>query len=207
MPNAELYMDRLVAAIDELTLPRNIVVSESYWDAMRHRKFRLTKVAHQPLLVDLALAVVPRASMEEDAGGGKPGSRPAARLEAIDELERIKREVLGWMDLLALPGRLSIAADLRALVGAALNLSTVTLVRLSRDARSWAMGARIVIGWEPPVFAPRVTCPACDALSTLRIYPAQAAARCVNCGATWSGDDGGIGILADHVRLESELTG
>lgn len=201
-------MDRLQDAVDELTLPRAHVVREPYWDAARHRKYRLVRVAHQPLLVDLALAIVPGGGQVDGEGvRPMPGSRPAARLEAIDELERIKKGVLGWVSTLALTSRFAIAADLRMLVGAALQVSDVTLAGLSRDARGWATGARVVIGWEPPVFAPRVCCPACEALSSLRIYPAQKTGRCVMCGVTWAEDDGGFGVLVEHVRMESERAG
>lgn len=207
--NDALYMDRLVSAVDELTLPYSTVNSVPYWDAARHRKFKMVRVDHPPLLVSLSLAVVPSGRGSDDGEGGRsaPGSRPAARLEAVDELERIKTGVLGWVELLALTSRHAIAADLRMLVGVGLNVSLVTLTRLSRDARGWACGARVVTGWEPPVFAPRVPCPRCECVTSLRIYPATRLGRCVACGVTWADDDGGFGVLVEHVRAESERAG
>jgi hypothetical protein len=66
------------------------------------------------------------------------------------------------------------------------------------------MQARIVTGWDSPAWSPDNTCPQCGERGTLKVRLAEHIAMCKNdaCRATW--DETTIGLLADHIRAESE---
>lgn len=182
----------------------------AYWDASRHRKYKIYTVDHQPLLVELARCVVPRTCVVDgDERGGVPyfGSRPAARLDAIDLLARIRGDVGEWCMRLDLGTRRAVASDLRLMLVAALKVSNETLGRMASDARGWANSAKVITGEESAAYAPHVDCPACGEVGGIRIRLSERLGVCLKCGAHWDDSDGGIYILAGHIRLAGEAAG
>lgn len=209
LESSSWQFDRLFTAVEELTRPRRTAESVAYWDAARHRKFKIYTVDHQPLLVELAKAVIPRGGQREGENSGKPsfGSREPVRLDAIDTLARIRTEVEAWCFRLDLRSRRAVADDMRSLVGAGRTVSDETCGQMGRAARGWASAAKVITGEESPAYAPHVPCPQCEAIGGLRIRLEQRLAACLRCGADWGADDGGIYILAEHVRLSAEIAG
>lgn len=144
-----------------------------------------------------------------DTGRGVPGSRPTARLDAIDTLIRIEASVAAWLTLRCLqPLRLTVEDNLRALVGCAADLDDPVRWDLTREARRWVTWARVTTGWEVPAFRPDNTCPLCARRGGLRVRAgdgvssSEASATCVECGETWTTDT--IGLLAEHIRSENQ---
>lgn len=203
-------LERLVAAVDELTMPRVTIENIPGWTAARNKTLRVHRAVHDALLVELALAIHCTGASEGDRGHGVPGPRDPARLGAIDRLRAIESGVTEWLVRLQIMPRGSVAENLRALVGVAGEMSDDMLGWLSLEAHRWVIWARVVTGWQSPPFMPRAPCPACERIGGLRINLDRKAGCCMVCGADWYeqpkyGADGeliagSIYVLADYVR-------
>jgi len=199
----------LLAAADELTDPRRHVevISASWWDVNRNRKTKVVRrVTTLPSLLDqLAEAVHPGETYIEGEGA-RPGfaSRPPARIDAIDRLLAITAGSARWVVSLGLSVRASVHGNVRALVGASGTLDSDTLDALVYEVTTWRTWAAVVTGWERPPWRPRVPCPICETLGSLRIRLDRKTACCMYCGEAW--DEMRIGLLADHIRAEGERT-
>lgn len=196
----------LADAVDELTRPRThrepvSLHGPTGWTFGHHR-------THVPSLLDqLRSAVEPGGTGEH--GQGIPGSRPTARLDAIDTLLRIEAASASWLTLRCLqPLRATPEDNLRSLVGCAPHLDDPIRWDLTREARRWVTWARVTTGWEVPAFRPDNTCPLCARRGGLRvragdgITSSEASAMCVDCGEAW--DPQTIGLLAQHIRSEND---
>jgi hypothetical protein len=166
-----------------------------------------------PLITQLAQAN----PASTGAGAGKPASRPAANIEALDTLIHIDLAAARWVRELGEddPGTtIACISKLHGLAASAHHCghskatienrkaTCCTVHQIERDIRRWWTQARIVSGWDTPAWAPNNTCPMCSERRTLRIRSDDQTAMCVGCRETW--DRGNIGLLADHVRLEND---
>lgn len=139
--------------------------------------------------------------------GPRPGfkSKPAARLEALDAAVRIDLEAARWVRDLGEDDRYTdTAATIRQLHGLAASADPVQRRAIEHDVRRWWTQARIVTGWDSPAWSPDNTCPQCGERGTLKVRLGEHIGMCTNgvCRATW--DESTIGLLADHIRVESE---
>lgn len=175
-----------------------------------------------PLIAQLWANDLPSQSAQD---GPRPGfgSKPAARLDALDAAARIDHDAQRW--IMKLGGRVEAIADsidlVRRLNGMAGSVERCmrrtpkrdpetsrivccTWHEVEADVRRWWTQARIVTGWDSPAWSPDNTCPQCGERGTLKIRLAEAIGMCTNdaCRATW--DQGTIGLLADHIRGEAE---
>jgi len=202
-------VSELLAAADELTDPRRHVevITASWWDRHRNRKTKVVRrVTTLPSLLDqLAEAVHPGETYTEGEGT-RPGfgSRPPARIDAIDRLLAITAGSARWVLSLGLSVRPTVHGNVRTLVGASGTLDSDTLDALIFEVTTWRTWAATVTGWQRPPWRPRVACPICDRLGSLRIRLEQKTACCMDCGEVWSESDGRIFLLADHIRAEGE---
>lgn len=155
-----------------------------------------------PLLVQLWAAVEQSSSAED--GGLRPvfGSRPSARLEAIDVATDVERGVFGWLTVLGeRPDKLDTISGLRRL--GALAVSHREAVRdVEHDVRSWWARASVLTGWETQAWTPNSTCPLCSTRGSLRVRLSTKTATCVACQEAWTPQT--LGLLADHIRLEND---
>lgn len=199
----------LLAYADELTDPRRHVevLTATYWDHNRNKKTRTKRrTTNLPSLLDqLAAAVQPGEAYVEQEGA-RPGfaSRPPARLDAIDRLLAIEAGAVRWVTSIGLTPRDTTAGNIRALVGISGTLDSDTLAALVTEVYLWRNWAMTVTGWRTPPFRPHVPCPVCDKVGSLRIRLDQSTACCMDCGEAWTETDGSLGLLAEHIRLESE---
>lgn len=170
-----------------------------------------------PALLAQLVVASPSGAVDERDNHGY-GSRPTIRVDAIDTLSRIDDEAARWVRWLghddpgdkidpktgrALPGS-GTRRCVRLLGGLAPSLPAAVRTQLLRDVRRWWTWARIVSGWDSPAWRPDNTCPMCGERRSLRVNLAAQAAFCVHdqCRETW--DATNIGLLADHIRTESE---
>lgn len=161
-------------------------------------------VTRVPSLVDqLWTNDIPSAATED---GPRPSfkSKPAARLDALDAAVRIDLEASRWVKDLGEDDPSDTTACIRLLHGLSASADAVTRRAIERDVRRWWTQARIVTGWDSPAWTPDNTCPQCGDRGTLKVKLADAIGMCTNdaCRVTW--DQTSIGLLADHIRLESE---
>lgn len=146
--------------------------------------------------------------------GPRPGyaSRPAARLDALDTAARIDLQANRWiLDIGDQPHSLDTADLIRQLHSITVGADDITKREVTRSVRSWWMQARIVTGWDSPAWTPDATCPSCGERGTLKVRLAEHIGMCTYrgddqqrreaCEATW--DETTIGVLADHIRVES----
>lgn len=188
--------------VRELTQPHTNV--ETYtvrtgleWRGLRH-------ITRAPALIaQLWANDVPSAGAEE---GPRPSfsSRPAARLDALDTAVRIDLQASRWVRDLGQDDPNSTIECIRLLHTLAIAAEDVTRRAIEHDIRHWWIRARIVTGWDSPAWTPDNTCPQCGERGTLRVRLADRLATCVDdgCRVTW--DESTIGLLADHIRAESE---
>lgn len=158
------------------------------------------------LIAQLRVAMTTSSTAESGARGGF-GSKPSARLDALDALLRMDQEGVRWIHLLT-----SRPVDE--------DLSTERLVRrvaaigrgndlVERDLRAWWLHAKIVTGWQTPPFRPNNTCPSCGKRGGLRVRVDTEAGSvvthglCVECKMQWTGDDGSFDRLAWHIRVQN----
>lgn len=170
-----------------------------------------------PLLVQLANNDTPSQAADDGPRAGY-ASKPAARLDALAALTDIDLAINRWItDIGDQPAHLDTARALRqlhALVADTGAVDEVTRREVERDVRRWWTRARIVTGWDSPAWTPDNTCPQCGERGTLRVRLADHIGMCTYrgnlhesgrreaCEATWSEET--IGVLADHIRHESE---
>lgn len=161
------------------------------WD----RTTELVTVAHQSLIDQLGHA----ASHQSKTGAytsNVPGSRPAARLDAVATLQRIDRQSTKRAAELDLPAA--------RLIDRLLAISGKIGSTQDSEVKSWWVAARCVTGWEQAPYEPDVPCPnvECERRGTLRIRLDDYLATCTNCGETW--DHENYTQLGDYVRWASE---
>jgi hypothetical protein len=199
----------LAALVDEMCETRQHM--EPIWEYDRHRNRRMRRVhtTMQPgLLAQLAEAMTDASTGWMEAGRSVPDSQPPGSWEALATHAGITTEVTRWCWELGVPIRRTVEHSMRALVGYASVLDDTQLARLAADVRRWRHQAAVMTGWQRPLFAPRVPCPVCETLGTLRINVDRQVAVCTNhdrderdqpvCGAAW--DETTIGVLADYIR-------
>jgi hypothetical protein len=194
-------------AVDELT--RSHTNNEPYNRLDEHGT--LIAGRHQthvpPLLEQLQQALEPTTRGTEPMGT-VPGSRPSARIDAMDVYMRIDQAAYIWCKTYVEQRRWDSLTDrLRALVGAAPNMEDDDQHSLARESRRWVTWAKVTTGWEVPARQPDNTCPLCATRGSLRVRVGngvtsnEASACCVACGEAW--DDSNIGLLAEHIRAEN----
>jgi hypothetical protein len=198
-------LDQILDTADALTEPHMHTEPITYWDTNRHRKTRRHTTIQPGLLAQLYQSVIPASSSTEASAGGTFGSRPPLAVEALSRHDQIAMAVLRWCTSMGLPTRASVESNIRALVGAVGHLDDDTTAALLTEMRQWRRWAAVLTGWENLLRPAGVPCPIvdCGKTNTLRINLTTKTGMCQACGATWSEDDGGISILADHVRLQS----
>lgn len=170
---------------------------------------RRWQTENPPLLEQLGTAVAQSAAVEEGPRAGF-ASKPAARIDAIDALARITRDVEAWLRRLDLPipyvpgvyGTSEV--DLKVGVRRVAAAEQLEPRAIARDVRSWWILARTVTGWDSPAWRPRASCPNpdCEVVDGLRVRLDVSTAVCVECWEQW--DETTIGILADHIIAESK---
>lgn len=197
---------QIADAVEELTRPRTNKEPYSYVDS-HSTVIHGRHPTHVPPLLDQLLESLEPGGTGE-AGRAVPGSRPSARLDAMDTYMRIDQAVYGWCKTYAEARRWdSLTSRLRALVGASLNIEDDEQHELAREARRWVTWSRVTTGWEVPARQPDNTCPLCGVRGGLRIRvgdgitSAEASGMCVSCGEAW--DNSTIGLLAEHIRAEN----
>lgn len=186
----------------------------------RHRGDTSIKLAHVtrvPALVHQLLGATPESSGATDGGGGAYGSRPAARIEALDTLIQIDDEASRWVRRLGENDPKDTARCLQLLHGLqasstwcekrkperndAGRVTCCDRHRIEADVRRWWHQARIITGWDTPAYRPFNTCPICDHRGGLRISLDLHTALCIECRTTWLPEE--IGLLAEHIRTEN----
>lgn len=204
---ADLLLD-IADTADELCNPQHRVERIQMPDGHKHLRVRRVWTVTLPSLLDqLAGAVVPGEAYTEDDPGtrGSFESRPAARLDAVDRLIAIEAGAAMWCRRTGLALRETPAKNIRAMVGAAPTIGSDNQGALLHDLRAWRTWAATVTGWERPPDAPRVACLACERINTVRVRLHRKTACCLACGAWW--DETTIGVLAEHIRANSERIG
>jgi hypothetical protein len=162
-----------------------------------------THVTRVPALLD-QLWDAPSNAAESGSSAGYE-SRPAARLDALDTAARIDIQAARWItDLGETPRSLNTSDLVHQLHGLVPSADPAQRSAIASSVRSWWLQARIVTGWDSPAWSPDNTCPQCGERGTLKIRLAEHIGMCKNdaCDATW--DETTIGLLADHIRAESE---
>jgi hypothetical protein len=195
----------LLAAADELTDPRRHVEVISGWTKSRNRKTIRRVTTIPSLLAQLADAVIPGETYIEN-DSSRPGFRstPPARLDAIDRLLAIEAGAARWVTSVGLTLRQDAAGNIRALVGISAQLDSDTVEALYTEITNWRAWAATVTGWQTPPWRPRVPCPVCDKLGSLRIRLDRKTAVCMDCGEGWDEPTGTIFLLADYIREEGD---
>lgn len=193
---------KLADYIRELTEPHThvehyTVRERGHWAARDH----ITRAPS--LLAQLWANDVPSAAAEDGPRAGF-GSKPAARLEAMDTAARIDIDANRWVTDMGKPAPLDTVHALRLLHSLAVGADDVTRREVTRDVRRWWIRARVVTGWDSAAWKPDNTCPKCGQRGTLRVRLGDRIGMCVadNCRATW--DEQTIGVLGEHIRTESE---
>lgn len=192
---------------DELTDPRRHVEPIYTTDRHRNRKLsHLHAVTLPGLLAQVHDMFEPSAAADEGART-IPASRPPLNLEAINTHTVVVLAVTRWCWTLHLDLRDTVESNIRGLVGAAAALDSDTQAALLAELRTWRRRAAVLTGWQTAPFRPDATCPHCGSRRTITVNLDRKEAFCngardgVSCEAWW--DAGTIGILADHVRLET----
>lgn len=144
----------------------------------------------------------PSATAEEGPRAGYT-SKPAARLDALDTAVRIDLEAARWVKDLGEDDPSDTVKLIRLLHGLAASATHEAQREIERDVRRWWVKARIVTGWDSPAWTPDNSCPQCAERGTLKVRLADRLAMCTHdaCRAMW--DETTIGLLADHIRIES----
>lgn len=198
--------DKIRDAADALTEPHIHSEPITYWDTNRNRKIRRHQTIQPGLIAQLYQSVIPASSSTEPAAGGVPGSRPPLAVEALSRHDTIAMNVLRWCRSLSLPLRGNVESNVRQLAAAAQVFDDDTARVLLSEMRQWQRWCSVLTGWESVYRPARVPCPIvdCGKNNTLRINLTAKTAMCRACGATWSDDDGTIGLLGEYIRTRSE---
>ena len=220
MIHRDRLMSDLAALAEELCDPHRH--TEVIWDTDQHRHKRarraytttqegllaqLREIGHEGLKVSGSTKVV-----------GKPGSKPPGLFEAMARHVYIAVTVAHWCQARAVPLRMSVEANIRALVGAAPAMDDATLARFVREVRYWHGQAATATGWAVEPFRPWVGCPGCGRVSSLCIALTDdgrdvRSAYCANadrdpatdellCGASWTEET--VAELVDYIRNAKE---
>lgn len=166
-------------------------------------KWTTNHITTVPALVDQLDASPSGAGTDRNSSGY--GSRPAARIEAIDALILIDLESARWVRDLGEDDPGDTKACLRRLHGLRASAQDATKEAVDRDVRRWWRHARIMSGWDSAAWRPDNSCPVCEKRRTLRIRLSDEAGFCVECRADW--DELTIGLLAEHIRAEPRPRG
>jgi hypothetical protein len=195
-------LDSLRDVADALTEPHIHSEPIRTWDRNRNLKIRMFKTVQPGLLAQLYQSVIPAGSTGEPPAGGVPGSRPPLAVEALSRHDEVSMAVLAWCRQLALPTRVSVESNIRALIGAYAHLDDDDQRELLRQMRQWQRWCSVLTGWESLYRPAAVPCPiiACGKTNTLRINLTAKTGMCQSCGAAWSDEDGSIGVLGDYIR-------
>lgn len=198
---SDYVVDKIVTVADDLTEPRPHVERVPYWDASRHRKFREHRSVIPGLLAQLYDAAVDpvQVTQEGSTSRPKPASRPPLALEALSTYESIAGSALRWVRILRLQPRVTPQSNIRAMVGTVGHHDLDTLEAMHEDLRTWRRWAAVMTGWESPMFAPRMACPACSTFASIRVNADRLMAFCNECQHAWEGDD--LAEMAEKVRL------
>ncbi len=215
--------------IDLADVVNELTESSSHNETYEHDKAgTAAHITIRPsLIAQLRVAMTASATTEE---GGRPGfgSKPSARLDAIDALIRIDQGAVRWLHRLTSkpvePGHtMRHHGDPRPAPRVDVDCPTEGIVRrlhstavgndqVERDIRAWWLHARIVTGWDTPAFRPNNTCPTCGKRGGLRVRVDREAntvvtfGLCVECKSQWTGEDGSFDQLAWHIRVENHDT-
>lgn len=187
--------------VEPVTHREPFTVTRAQRDGSTYQLTTMHVTEHASLLDQLAAAVE---ALGSDADGPRPAyaSKPAARVDAIDALRRIDEAAARWLRALGEDDPPDTAACVRRLGALLVDADEETASAVSSDVRRWYVTARVLTGWDSPAWAPASTCPVCGRRGTVRIRLASRCAVCVECGSTW--DETSIGVLAEHIRAESE---
>ena len=202
-------LERLVAAVDELTQPRThrepLLPDMAPKDARTGQPIHGAVTTHVASLIDqVGVSVTPGTGIDLSLGHAVPGSRPTVSVEALDAGEAIRREATRTLTYLGGTDRHNLAANLRALIGHATQQEHPTQLDVAREAERWVSRAKSVTGWADAPFRPENTCPLCSHRHTLRIRATSTSdvhASCVHCGETWTPET--AGLLIEHIRWEN----
>lgn len=156
---------------------------------------------HLCLLDQLHQAIAQSPAAE---AGVRPGftSKPTARLDALDTWTRIDLKASEWVRDLGETDPADTRACIRRLHGLTRSATAMQVNAITADVRRWWAWARIATGWDSPAWSPDNTCPLCGEHGSLRVRLALHIGTCLACAETWDADT--IGLLADHIRAESE---
>lgn len=191
--------------IRELTQPHTHREHYQYQVAGRGTWYGQDHVVRAPsLLQQLEQSDTPSQATEDGPRSGY-ASRPAARLDALAALAHIDLQAARWItDLGEQPRSLHTLDLVLQLHGLTASAGLPARKAITASVRSWWITARIVTGWDSPAWRPDATCPQCGERGTLSVRLADKLARCSHeaCGATWDSEN--IGLLADHIRAESD---
>ena len=179
-------------------------VNRERYDTQRGRmKVYQDHITTNPALLDqLAEAVQPSGSAE--AGLPRPaGSKPAARIDAIDTLVRIDHQAFELVRRLGGDPVASTKDLVRRVAALAASTDHGETDSIHKAVTRWWIWARVVTGWDLPAWQPANTCPLCGTRGSLRVRVVDMLASCIedHCRETWGPDT--IGLLADHIRREN----
>lgn len=191
----------LIDYVRELTTPH--IHREHYTTREHGTWWGRNHITLSPPLIDQLRYAEPSTSGESRGSGGY-GSRPTARIEAMDCLIRIDRDASAWVRNLGEDDPGDTAACVRKLGSLLPSTHDVTRRAAARDLRSWWTQARIQSGWDSAAWRPDNTCPLCGTRGGLRVKLADSSALCVECRETWTPDT--VAFLAGHIRDENHDT-
>lgn len=199
------WQDDIRDTADALTEPSIHREPVPYWDHNKHRRFRHYQTVQPGLLAQLHQAVHPSCSTaaSEAPGGGKPGSRPPLAVEALSAHAEIVDHIRTWCAGYGLQLRPTGESNLRQLSAKAMSFDEPTARTLLTDLRRWRRWCLVMTGWEKVVALRSVACPECAAAGTVRVNLTTTSALCRACVATWSDDDGNLGVLIRHVATNT----
>lgn len=155
-----------------------------------------------PSLIDQLTTTTEPTTGAGNDGHNTPGSKPTARLQAIDLLADIRFKVRAELESVNIAVTKQLAVDLRHLVGAPWTPPQAKTV--ARLTGSWITAARYITDLEIPPKTPNGPCPVCDTRGTLRVRFDSWTAFCVECRAMW--EPSTIGLLAEHIRAANGET-
>jgi hypothetical protein len=202
--------------IRELTSPHSN--AERYTRTVGRTTVTQNHVVRVPPLLRQLEWIAPTGRGDDRSGGGYE-SRPAAALEALNTLVQIDTDAARWLRVLGFDDFGDPYDVLRRLSAKVVDVDACHRKRfafieqpggrrpcclhhqITRDIASWWTQARIISGWDAAAWRPDNTCPMCSDRGSLRIKDADKIGFCTSCHETWTPDT--IGLLAEHIRLES----
>lgn len=156
-----------------------------------------------PALIDQLDSDCARPTNEQGFAGYQ--SAAPLWLEPQDTVAWIDEQAANWLWRLAKTENLGdTKLSIRRLHGLWASQDVETKRRIEKDVRAWWTTARVVSGWDSVAWKPDNTCPLCGERRSLRIKLADQIGFCTGCRECWTAET--IGLLADHIRAESEGT-